>query len=256
VMASCAGRALYVLMLWSLAACAADAGSTLPATGPTGVGNFGRPPGMPIGTGASGGVLDEPELGAPVAASPEDVTNNADLTIPKFEAAAAAAAAAARAPCAGCVELNVDVSDINQRDEFALDVDGVSVTRIIWTLLVNFNSDQLAVQPFVNEQRGKYTALHVNTFPLATPVQVEQQFKGKARVVGLVVGSSGAWTGNQTMSVFVASVSGEGAGSFSRSFAAGTEGFAPRTAAHNPKIVFHPEAVALTAAPAPAPPRP
>jgi hypothetical protein len=199
---------------------------------------------MPIGTGASGGEIDERDAISRATDSPAvsaaELTNNAGLAIPKFEAAPAAATTAS-VPCAGCVELQVDVSDINQRDEFGFDVDGSRVTRVVWTILVTFNSDQLAVQPFVDGKRGKYTALHVNTFPLRTPVEVEQEFKGKAKTVGLVVGSSGAWTGNQTMSVFLDSVRVEGAHPFTRSFATGTEGLAPRTHSRNPNVVFHPE---------------
>ena len=145
----------------------------------------------------------------------------------------------ARVPCAGCVELQVDVSDINQRDEFAFDAGGARITRVVWTLLVSFNSDQLAVQPFVDKERGKYTALHVNTFPLGAPVQVEQVYTGLAKQIGLVVGSSGAWTGNQTMSVFVDAVSVEGPGGFQKSFAADAEGIEPRTHEHRPHVVAH-----------------
>jgi hypothetical protein len=67
----------------------------------------------------------------------------------------------------------------NQRDEFSFDAGGAAITRVVWTILVNFNSDQLAVQPFVDDQFGKYTDLHVNTLPVATPVQVEQRLKRK-----------------------------------------------------------------------------
>lgn len=233
-------------MLLCLGACAKDAGSGVRADAPPRVGNFRRPPGMPIGTGASGAELpartgDALPLDA-LAPSPAELANNTDLTIPKYEAASRAPAA--RVPCAGCVELNVDVSDINQRDEFALDVGGTPITRVVWTVLVTFNSDQLAVQPFVDGKRGKYTQLHVNAFPLATPVEVEQEYKGKAKTLGLVVGSSGAWTGNQTMSVFVDSVRIEGPRgtdeALGKSFAGSDEGFSPRTHEHNPKVVFHP----------------
>jgi hypothetical protein len=144
-------------------------------------------------------------------------------------------------PCAGCLELQVDVDDINQRDEFAFAANGVRVTRVVWTILVNFNSDQLAVQPFVNDKRGKYTSLHVNTFPLGKPVDVEQEFKGNAETVGLVVGSSGAWTGNQTMSVFIDAVRVEGPETYTKSFATGDDGLAPRTQKYNAKTVIHPE---------------
>jgi hypothetical protein len=199
---------------------------------------------MPIGTGATRGEVDEPlailRAEESPARSDATVTDNAGLTIPKFEGAPTASFTAS-VPCAGCVELEVDVNDINQRDEFAFGLDGSRITRVVWTILVTFNSDQLAVQPFVDGKHGKYTALHVNTFPLRTPVEVEQEFKGKAKTVGLVVGSSGAWTGNQTMSVFVDSVRVEGAHPSTRSFATGTEGLEPRTHTHHPNVVFHPE---------------
>lgn len=206
----------------------------------TGVGRFNRPRGMPIGTGASGGQLDDPDavvaLDEPV--SDADLINNSDLAIPKVATQAVAPAPAA-VPCAGCVELNVDVRDINQRDEFVFAAGGASITRVVWTVLVNFNSDQLAVQPFIDGKYGKHTNLHVNTFPLGTPVEVEQVLKGKAQSIGLSVGSSGAWTGNQTMSVFIDSVRVEGPRGFTKTFDTGPEGLEPRTHAYNPKTVFH-----------------
>jgi hypothetical protein len=188
---------------------------------------------MPIGTR---GTLDEGAAAVP----PPEVTDNTDLTIPAFGATPGVPAPAAP-PCSGCVELSVAVNDINQRDEFVLDAGGVRVTRVVWTILVSFNSDQLAVQPLVDDQRGKYTSLHVNTFPLGKPVEVTQDFKGKAHSIGLIVGSSGAWTGNQTMSVFVDSLRVEGPLGFTRSFDASDEGLAPRTHAHEPRVVAHPE---------------
>jgi hypothetical protein len=225
-----------------LAACATDAASRGDAS-PLGIGHFRRPPGMPIGTGADGGALQARAGTVTVDAlepPPPEVTASADVG--KAGAAGAdVAAPRAPVPCAGCLELNVDVDDINQRDEFVFAANGVRVTRVVWTILVNFNSDQLAVQPFVNDKHGKYTSLHVNTFPLGKPVQIEQEFKGKAEVIGLVVGSSGAWTGNQTMSVFVDSVSVEGPRGFTKSFATGDEGLAPRTDRYRPKTVLHPE---------------
>jgi hypothetical protein len=230
-----------VALLLALDACSADTSARSPAEPATSVGNLRRPPGMPIGTGASGGELDDPEAkDEEAAASPADLTNNADLSIPKF-VAPAPGPVSAPVPCSGCVELNVDVNDINQRDEFVFAAGGTPVTRVVWTIRVNFNSDQLAVQPFIDTQHGKYTNLHVNTFPLGAPVPVEQEFSGRARTIGLVVGSSGAWTGNQTMSVFVDSVSVEGSPSRTLSFESDAEGLAPRTSAHNPKLVLHPE---------------
>jgi hypothetical protein len=194
---------------------------------------------MPIGTGASGGSRDEAD--DPMRADePGNEPGNAELTIPKFDASAAPLTPA-KIPCGGCVELTLDVNDINQRDEFAISLDGTRIRRAIWTLLVNFNSDQLAVQPFIDGKYGKYTSLHVNLFPLGKPVEVAQDFDGKAHTVGLVVGSSGAWTGNQTMSVFVDSLRIEGPQPLTKSFDSGPEGFGPRTHVRNPKLVFHPE---------------
>ncbi|MEY4548916.1 MAG: hypothetical protein RL685_5111 [Pseudomonadota bacterium] len=190
---------------------------------------------MPIGT--RGGVAQAAQDEASEALPPE-ARASAELNVPRFDPALPSVAAA---PCSGCVELQVDVSDINQRDEFAIALGGVQLTRVVWTVLVNFNSDQLAVQPFVDDVYGKYTSLHVNTFPLATAVEVAQDFEGKAaQRVGLKVGSSGAWTGNQTMSVFVNGLRIEGPGAVSKTFDVGPEGFAPRTGSRNPRLVFHP----------------
>jgi len=183
---------------------------------------------MPIGTGATGGELEEPAA----------KNDNGDLAIPRYEVAAAPAPPVV--PCAGCAELSVYVNDINQRDEFTIAVGDVPITRVVWTIRVTFNSDQLAVQPFVDDVSGKYTNLHVNTFPLGVPVRVEQDVVRHAGVIGLVLGSSGAWTGNQTVSVFVDSVSVEGPRPFEKSFNAGLEGLAPRTDRRQPKVTHHP----------------
>jgi len=222
-----------------LGACSADAGARAASAPTAGVGHYRRPPGMPIGTGSGAVPLAEPEAEPDDdAASAADLTNNSDLAIPKF--AAPAGAAPSGVPCTGCVELDVDVDDINQRDEFVFAAESTPVTRVTWTIRVNFNSDQLAVQPFIDTKYGKYTNLHVNTFPLGAPVAVEQEFDGRPQTIGLVVGSSGAWTGNQTMSVFVDSVSIEGSPSRTLSFESSAEGLAPRTHAHRPKLVLHP----------------
>jgi hypothetical protein len=218
-------------------ACSGEGASRAPAP-VVGVGHFNRPPGMPIGIGSDAGTN-------PLAA-------NAPLVVDALEPAPAEVLAAAEpertnavttqsVPCAGCLELQVDVDDINQRDEFAFAANGVRVTRVVWTILVNFNSDQLALQPFVNEARGKYTSLHVNTFPLGKPVDITQEFAGKVAAFGLVVGSSGAWTGNQTMSVFIDAVRVEGPEPFTKSFASSDEGLVPRTRKYNAKTVLHPE---------------
>jgi hypothetical protein len=196
--------------------------------GPPGVAHYDRPPGLPIGTGASGGELEEPAVSS----------GDAELVIPRYEPGAAPEPAPP--PCSGCVELGVYVNDINQRDEFSFAAGDVAITRVIWTILVTFNSDQLAVQPFVDDVYGKYTNLHVNTFPLGTAVRVEQEVARTARVIGLVLGSSGAWTGDQTIGVFVDSVSVEGPHPFTKSFDAGAEGLAPRTDRRQPKVVHYP----------------
>lgn len=245
------GGSLAGLLLLALGACAANQASRLDDGTPARSARPRRPPGMPIGTGAAGGTL-EPGDGAPVTVAaldtpPAEVT--AGLVEPASPSTPATATRAPAIPCTGCIELQVDVDDINQRDEFAFMTDGSPITRVVWTLRVNFNSDQLAVQPFVDGERGKYTALHVNTFPLGQPVEVAQDFKGKGRAVGLVVGSSGAWTGNQTMSVFIDSVSVEGPHGSTRSFATDAEGVAPCTSAHNPKIALHPDSQAARAEP-------
>jgi hypothetical protein len=233
-----AARAGHWLLALTLYACAVDGAARPEPAAPTGVGHFKRPRGMPIGTGVGAGGGNGRE-GA-VTVDPLDPPP-AEVVASDIEPTAAGATPAAPAvPCAGCLELNVDVNDINQRDEFAFAVNGVRVKRVVWTIRVNFNSDQLAVQPFINDKHGKYTSLHVNTFPLGQPVEIEQEFKGKADIVGLVVGSSGAWTGNQTMSVFVDSVSVEGSQGFTKSFATDDEGLAPRTQKYHAKTVLHP----------------
>jgi hypothetical protein len=210
--------------------CATDAASHA-RSGRVGVSHYGRPPGMPIGAGGAAETLD------PLEPPPAEVIADGDSESPP-----AAGGVTPGVPCSGCVELNVYVDDINQRDEFAFQIDGSWVSKVIWTLRVNFNSDQLAVQPFIDGKYGKYTSLHVNTFPLGAPVQVEQAHEGKAHAIGLVVGSSGAWTGDQTMSVFVDSVRVEGKPGLEKTFAAGLEGLAPRTHQHAPQLVLHPAA--------------
>jgi hypothetical protein len=221
-----------------LAGCATRAASRPYAEAGPSVANYGRPRGMAIGTGATGGDLERAAAAEDDAelATPEEAANNRSLAIPKFDAPATPVPAAA--PCSGCVELKVDVSDINQRDEFAFDAGGIRATRVVWTILVDFNSDQLAVQPFVDTKRGKYTALHVNTFPLGAPVRVEQEYTGKAGTIGLIVGSSGAWTGNQTMSVFVDAVHVEGPVPIDKTFDADPQGLT----AHNADVAYHPRA--------------
>jgi hypothetical protein len=198
-----------------------------------GVANYDRPAGMPIGRGP-GGPSEGNVSGAPIVPpAPED---EGQLEIPVFEDPGVDAAP----PCNGCVELNVLVNDINQRDDFVFSAGGVNVTRVVWTIIVPFNSDQLFVQPFVDAAYGTYTDLDANAFTVGTPVQLVHQYSGSANTVGLAIGSAGAWTGNQTMRVYVDSVTLEGAASGSRTFDADAQGVANRTNAHQPRVVYHP----------------
>jgi hypothetical protein len=199
-----------------------------------GVDGFGRPAGMAIGQGASGAALPGSAGSVGASASPQPPEAGEEVEIPVSEAPVDVP------PCSGCVELNVDVSDINQRDDFAFDVGAVNVTRVVWTIVVPFNSDQLFVQPFVDQSYGTYTDLDANAFAVGTPVQLIHEYSGAANAVGIAVGSSGAWTGNMTMSVYVAGVTLEGADGASRTFDMGAEGLATRTSANNPQVVFHP----------------
>lgn len=200
-----------------------------------GVRGYERGPGMPIGQGPASTTEDPPEPvlgvgGSAPGEAPEDIE------IPSFETPLEDPP-----PCSGCVELNVDVSDINQRDTFSFSAGGVNVTRVVWTLIIPFNSDQLFVQPFVDSAYGAFTDLDANAFAEDTPVQLVHQFSGTANNVGIAVGSSGAWTGNMTMSVFIDAVTLEGAGATaSRTFDADVQGLTNRSANYNPKVVFHP----------------
>lgn len=206
----------------------------------TGVGNYDRPLGMPIGQGASGN--DEaPSAGGDTPLDPGPAPAGAGddgIVIPELEAPTDAP------PCSGCVELQVLVNDINQRDDFVFDAGGMAgVTRVVWTIVVPFNSDQLFVQPFVDNAFGTYTDLDANAFAIDTPVQLEQTLPAAANAgsIGLAIGSAGAWTGDMVMSLFVDSVTIETSGaSASRSFDASAEGLATRTNAHQPRVVYHP----------------
>ena len=83
--------------------------------------------------------------------------------------------------------------------------------------------------------------MDANAFAVDTPVQLVQAYSGNANSVGLAIGSSGAWTGDMTMSVFVDSVTLEGAApAASRTFDAGAQGLANRTNARNPRVIYHP----------------
>jgi hypothetical protein len=202
----------------------------------SGVANYGRPMGMPIGQGGSNDVPATPDPGAPVA-SGEDPTANEDVEIPVFMPMEEDGP-----PCTGCLELNVDVDDINQRDNFVYAPGpGTTVTRVVWTIVVPFNSDQLFVQPFVDNAYGAFTELDANDFALDTPIDIAHDYMGPAGTVGIAVGSSGAWTGNMTMSVFIDAVTLEGApATASRTFDSDVGGFVVGSNANNPKIVYHP----------------
>ena len=207
-------------------------------TGSRGVGNYDRPLGMPIGQGATG-PGEAPPQGEP-AQGPEAATNpgGEGIVIPVFEAPDDAP------PCSGCVELQILVNDINQRDDFVFSANGLAgVTRVVWTIIVPFNSDQLFVQPFVDDAFGTYTDLDANAFTIDTPAQLVHTLPGAAAAnsVGLAIGSSGAWTGDMVMSLFVDSVTIEANGtSTTRSFDASLDGLATRTNANQPRVVYHP----------------
>jgi hypothetical protein len=212
------------------------AGAGGSAVGP-GVANSNRPLGMPIGQGASGNApppVPAPDT-PPVATPEEDAAADEELEIPVF------VPMQEPPPCTACVEFRVDVDDINQRDNFVFGASATNVTRVVWTLIVPFNSDQLFVQPFVDSAYGTFTDLDANAFAVDTPVQLVHEYSGNAGTVGLAVGSSGAWTGDMTMSVFVDSVTLEGAdAAASRTFDADVGGFVVGSNTHNPQIVYHP----------------
>jgi hypothetical protein len=204
------------------------------------VANFNRPPGMLIGRGASGGddsgeTGEPPLVVVPTAGAPGD-----DLEIPSFEPPPPLPP-----PCSGCVEISALVNDINQGSQFSFNAGGVAgVTRVVWTILVPFNSDQLFIRSVVNGGDGPYTFLSANTFPeLNAPLPLVHQFAGTANTVGLRIGSAGAWTGNQRVSVFVDSVAFEFADpapTITITFDADAEGMAPQGTEREPLVSYHP----------------
>lgn len=209
------------------------AGAAAVAAPPSVIDGFGRAPGMPIGTGAP----DDPAGAAPAAppAASGSGQDSDDVEIPVFDQPGAPAAA----PCSGCVELSAILDDINQRSDFAFDAGGVQVTRVVWTILLTFNSDQLFIRSFVDGNEGPYTGMGANVFgQLGTPVQFVQTFSGTATNVGIAFGSQGAWTGDQRISVYVDSVTLEGPNSVTRTFDADAGGFAPRGGDRQPMVQF------------------
>ena len=203
------------------------------------IANLDRPPGMLIGRGASGGdgsgESGEPAVAVvPTAGAPGD-----DLEIPSFEPPPPDPP-----PCSGCVEISALVNDINQGSQFSFNVGGVAgVTSVVWTILVPFNSDQLFIRSVVNGADGPYTFLSANTFPeLNAPLPLVHQFMGTANTVGLRIGSAGAWTGNQRVSIFVDSVAFEkGTDPASTiTFDADAQGMAPQGTEREPQVSFHP----------------
>ncbi len=202
------------------------------------VANYDRAAGMSIGQGAGGPGSEEDALPseiAPSAGGSGNPPDDGEIEIPVFEGPDETPP-----PCSGCVELNMDVNDINQRDDFVFNAGASGVTRVVWSLIIPFNSDQLFVQPFVDSSYGTYTDLDANAFAVGTPFQLVHQFTGTANTVGLAIGSAGAWTGDMRMAVYVDSVTLEGAATGSRTFDVSAEGFAARSASRNPGLVHHP----------------
>jgi hypothetical protein len=157
-----------------------------------------------------------------------------DLDIPMFETPITTVI-----PCSGCVELSAIVDDINQRSQFTFDAGGVQATRVVWRILLPFNSDQLFIRSTVNGGDGPYTFMSANVFTeLNTPIEFVHAFSGTANAVGIALGSAGAWTGDQRVSVFVDSVTFEGA-NVTRTFDMGVEGFTAQGTERQPMVQFH-----------------
>lgn len=197
---------------------------------------FGRPAGMGIGTAAQDEAEGDDVDPDPTAPPPPDaVTDSDDIEIPTFETPPPLSVA----PCTGCVELSAVVDDINQRSQFTFNVGGVQATRVVWTILLPFNSDQLFIRSVVNGGDGPYTFMSANVFgALNTPVQLVHEFSGTATTAGIAIGSAGAWTGDQRVSVFIDSVTFEGSGT-TRTFDSDAGGFAAQGAERQPMVQFH-----------------
>lgn len=149
-------------------------------------------------------------------------------------------------PCSTCAELNMRVDDVNQRATFALTVEAAEgtalATQVVWTLIIPFNSDQLFIQPNAGGTSGNYTNLHINNFEPNTPVQFVQTLSRPVAVsrLAMSIGSSGAWTGDRTMQLFIDSVeivSDDGA---SLVVDAELEGFNALGDNFEPQVQFHP----------------
>jgi len=211
-------------------------GSSSSATAPFMViDGFGRAPGMAIGQGAGDEQTDDQESAAPLPLDPSTPDPD-DVEIPVFETPPSQAVA----PCSGCVELSAVIDDINQRSDFTFNVGNVAITGVTWTILLPFNSDQLFIRSFVNGTDGTYTPIPANSFAINTPVQFVQQINTTATTVGFALGSAGAWTGDQRISIFVDSVTLNGAANAGKTFDSDAQGFAPRGTERSPSVVFHP----------------
>ncbi|MEY2934790.1 MAG: hypothetical protein RL033_5539 [Pseudomonadota bacterium] len=194
---------------------------------------YGRPAGMSIGTGS----VDEPDQEDDETTTPEPQSPTMapdELAIPTFETPISTVI-----PCSGCVQLSAIVDDINQRSQFTFNAGGEQATRVVWTILLPFNSDQLFIRSIVNGGDGPYTFMSANVFgELNEPVQLVQQFTGAANTLGIALGSAGAWTGDQRVSVFVDSVTLEGA-NVTYTFDADAEGFAAQGTERQPMVQLH-----------------
>ncbi len=211
------------------------AGAAGAPAGSVGVAGYDRPPGMLIGRGMAAGGEGGDGMGGS-STTGEDPT---DIEVPLFEPTPPALEGP---PCSGCIEISAVIDDPNQSNDFAIDVGGVQVTRVVWSILIPFNSDQLFIRSVVDGNDGAYTMLSANNFKdLNTPVEFVHAFSGTANRVGLRIGSAGAWTGNQRMSIFVDSVTLEGAAaSANRTFDVDAQGMSSRTAERDPMVLFHP----------------
>jgi hypothetical protein len=216
---------------------ASSPGSNSPRANASGsvtrIDGYGRPAGMSIGTGS----VDQPDQEDDATSTPEPQSPTMEpdeLAIPMFETPVSTVV-----PCSGCVQLSAIVDDINQRSQFTFNAGGQQVTRVVWTILLPFNSDQLFIRSIVNGGDGPYTFMSANVFgELNKPVELVQQFTGATNTLGIALGSAGAWTGDQRVSVFVDSVTLEGA-NVTYTFDADAEGFAAQGAEREPMVQFH-----------------